>query len=37
MEEIIEQTHESLWLHRGTVGEKIEKSLTRVFGAGTVK
>jgi hypothetical protein len=32
MEEIIEQTHESLWLHRGTVGEKIEKSLTRVFG-----
>ena len=32
MEEIVEQPNESLWLPGETVGEKIEKFLTRTFG-----
>ena len=32
MEEIVEQPDESLWLDQETVGEKIEKFLTRAFG-----
>jgi len=32
MEEIVEPPDESLWLDRETVGEKIEKFLTRTFG-----
>jgi len=32
MEEIVEQSDESLWLDQETVGEKIEKFLTRALG-----
>jgi len=32
MEEVFEQPDKSPWLDRKTVGEKIEKFLTRTFG-----
>ena len=32
MEEIVERRNESPWIDRETVGEKIEKFLTRAFG-----